>query len=121
MTKKRIHVVDANVLIMGFAFKENCPDLRNTQVVDLVAEFENFNCNLDVFDPWINKEEATLEYGITPIEQPQKGYYDAIVLAVAHNEFIELGVDVIRSFGKIENVLYDIKHILSANVVDGRL
>ena len=121
MTKKRIHVVDANILIMGLTFKENCPDLRNTRVVDLVAEFENFNCNVDVFDPWINKEEAKHEYGISPIEQPQKDQYDAIVLAVAHNEFIELGVDEIRSFGKREHVLYDIKYILSADVVDGRL
>ena len=121
MTKKRIHVVDAKILIMGLTFKENCPDLRNTRVVDLVAEFENFNCNVDVFDPWINKEEAKHEYGISPIDQPQKNQYDAIVLAVAHNEFIELGVDEIRSFGKPEHVLYDVKYILSADVVDGRL
>jgi len=121
MTKKRIHVVDAKILIMGLTFKENCPDLRNTRVVDLVAEFENFNCNVDVFDPWINKEEAKHEYGISPIEQPQKDEYDAIVLAVAHNEFIELGADEIRSYGKREHVLYDIKYILSADVVDGRL
>jgi len=109
MTKKRIHVVDANILIMGLTFKENCPDLRNTRVVDLVAEFENFNCNVDVFDPWINKEDAKHEYGISPIEQPKKDQYDAIVLAVAHNEFIELGADEIRSYGKREHVLYDIK------------
>ena len=121
MTKKRIHVVDANILIMGLTFKENCPDLRNTRVVDLVAEFENFNCSVDVFDPWINNEEAKNEYGISPIEQPQKNQYDAIVLAVAHNEFIELGVNEIRSFGKPEHVLYDIKYILSADDVDGRL
>jgi len=121
MTKKRIHVVDANILIMGLTFKENCPDLRNTRVVDLVAEFENFNCNVDVFDPWINKEDAKHEYGISPIEQPKKDQYDAIVLAVAHNEFIELGADEIRSYGKREHVLYDIKYILSADVVDGRL
>jgi len=121
MTKKRIHVVDANILIMGLTFKENCPDLRNTRVVDLVAEFENFNCKVDVFDPWVNKEEAIHEYGITILENPQKEHYDAIVLAVAHNEFIELGVDEIRSFGNREHVLYDIKYILSADDVDGRL
>jgi len=102
-------------------FKENCPDLRNTRIVDLVAEFQSFNCNVDVFDPWINKEEAKLEYGITPINIPHNGHYDAIVLAVAHNEFIELGVDEIRSFGKPKHVLYDIKYILSADSVDGRL
>jgi UDP-N-acetyl-D-galactosamine dehydrogenase len=121
MTKKRIHMVDANILIMGLTFKENCPDLRNTRVVDLVAELENFNCNVDVFDPWVNKEDAKYEYGITLIEQPKKGHYDAIVLAVAHNEFIDLGVDAIRGFGKCEHVLYDIKYILSSDVVDGRL
>jgi len=121
MTKKRIHVVDAKILIMGLTFKENCPDLRNTRIVDLVAEFENFNCSVDVFDPWVNKEEAKHEYGITILDNLQKDHYDAIVLAVAHNEFIELGVDEIRSFGKREHVLYDIKYILSANDVDGRL
>lgn len=121
MTKKRIHVVDANILIMGLTFKENCPDLRNTRIVDLVAEFQQFNCNIDVYDPWINKDEATTEFGITPIEMPKKDHYDAIVLAVAHNDFITLGVDEIRSFGKREHVLYDIKYILSADVVDGRL
>ena len=121
MTTKRIHVVDANILIMGLTFKENCPDLRNTRVIDLVAEFKNFNCNVDIFDPWVNKEEALHEYGITPLYNPKKEHYDAIVLAVAHSEFIELGVDKIRSFGKREHVLYDIKYILSADAVDGRL
>jgi UDP-N-acetyl-D-galactosamine dehydrogenase len=121
MTKKRIHVVDANILIMGLTFKENCPDLRNTRIVDLVAEFQQFNCKVDVYDPWINKDEATNEFGITPIEMPKKDHYDAIVLAVAHNDFITLGVDEIRSFGKREHVLYDIKYILSADDVDGRL
>lgn len=121
MTKKRIHIVDANVLIMGLTFKENCPDIRNTRVADLVTEFENFNCNVDVFDPWVNKKDAKYEYGIIPIEQPKKGHYDAIVLAVAHNEFVDLGVDAIRCFGKCKHVLYDIKYILSSDVVDGRL
>jgi len=121
MTTKRIHVVDANILIMGLTFKENCPDLRNTRVIDLVAEFKNLNCNVDIFDPWVNKEEALHEYGITPLYNPKKEHYDAIVLAVAHNEFIELGVDKIRSFGKLDHVLYDIKYILSADDVDGRL
>ena len=106
---------------MGLSFKENCPDLRNTRVVDVVSEFEKFNCNVDVFDPWINKEEAAYEYGITPIGLPKKDHYDAIVLAVAHNEFIELGINQIRSYGKPKHVLYDVKYILSADVVDGRL
>lgn len=121
MTKKRIHVVDANVLIMGLTFKENCPDLRNTRVVDLVAEFQGFNCNVDVYDPWVSKEEAKHEYGITPIDAPQAGHYDAILLAVAHNEFTQMGVEAIRAFGKSNHVLFDIKYILEADQVDGRL
>jgi UDP-N-acetyl-D-glucosamine/UDP-N-acetyl-D-galactosamine dehydrogenase len=121
MTKKRIHVVDADVLIMGLTFKENCPDLRNTRVVDLVEEFETFNCNVDVYDPWVDKNEAVHEYGIKPIDQPVKGKYDAILLAVAHNEFKELSSRQIKAFGKDNHVLYDIKYLLNANEVDGRL
>jgi len=121
MTKKRIHVVDANVLIMGLTFKENCPDLRNTRVVDLVEEFEGFNCNVDVYDPWVDKDEAVHEYGIKPIDQPVEGKYDAILLAVAHDEFKELSLEQIKAFGKDNHVLYDIKYLLKANEVDGRL
>jgi len=121
MTKKRIHIVDANVLIMGLTFKENCPDLRNTRVVDLVEEFESFNCNVDVYDPWVNKDEANHEYSIKPIDTPIEGKYDAILLAVAHDEFKELSLDQIKAFGKGNHVLYDIKYLLKADEVDGRL
>ncbi|MBU8910311.1 MAG: Vi polysaccharide biosynthesis UDP-N-acetylglucosamine C-6 dehydrogenase TviB [Desulfobacterales bacterium] len=121
MTKKRIHVVDANILIMGLTFKENCPDMRNTRVVDLVKEFKSFNCNVDVHDPWIDTEEAQHEYDITPVEAPVKGKYDAIILAVAHNEFKEMGADAIRQLGRENHVLYDIKYILNIDEVDGRL
>ena len=121
MTKKRIHVVDANVLIMGLTFKENCPDIRNTRVVDLVKEFESFNCNVDVYDPWVDKDEAVHEYGIKPIDQPVEGKYDAILLAVAHDEFKELSLEQIKAFGKDNHILYDIKYLLDANEVDGRL
>jgi len=121
MTKKRIHVVDANVLIMGLTFKENCPDLRNTRVVDLVKEFKGFNCNVDVYDPWVDKDEAVHEYGIKPIDQPIEGKYDAILLAVAHDEFKQLSLGQIKVFGKDNHVLYDIKYLLDANEVDGRL
>jgi UDP-N-acetyl-D-glucosamine/UDP-N-acetyl-D-galactosamine dehydrogenase len=121
MTKKRIHVVDANVLIMGLTFKENCPDLRNTRVVDLVEEFKGFNCNIDVYDPWVDKNEAVHEYGIKPIDQPIEDKYDAILLAVAHDEFKELTLEQIKAFGKDNHVLYDIKYLLDANEVDGRL
>ena len=121
MTKKRIHVVDAKVLIMGLAFKENCPDLRNTRVVDLVEEFTDFNCLVDVYDPWVDIAEAQHEYGITPISSPAEGEYDAIILAVAHQQFKEVGVEQLRKYGKENHVLYDIKYILSPAEVDGRL
>ena len=121
MAKKRIDIVDANVLIMGLTFKENCPDLRNTQVVDLVEEFVQFNCNVDVYDPWVDKYEAFHEFGIKPIDQPVASKYDAILLAVAHDKFKELSLGEIKSFGKDNYVLYDIKYLLDANDVDGRL
>jgi UDP-N-acetyl-D-glucosamine/UDP-N-acetyl-D-galactosamine dehydrogenase len=121
MTKKRIHVVGANILIMGLAFKENCPDLRNTRVVDLVEEFRGFNCNVDVYDPWVDKDEAVYEYNIKPVDQPVEGKYDAILLAVAHDEFKELLTTQIKSFGRCNHVLYDIKYLLKANESDGRL
>jgi UDP-N-acetyl-D-glucosamine/UDP-N-acetyl-D-galactosamine dehydrogenase len=121
MNNKRIHVVDANVLIMGFTFKENCPDLRNTRVVDLITELENVNCNVDVYDPWIDKSEAKHEYDIMPVDAPSVGKYDAIILAVAHDEFKEMGVTELRKFAKANYVLYDIKYILPKEDVDGRL
>lgn len=121
MTKKHIHLEGANILIMGLTFKENCPDLRNTRVVDLVTEFESFNCNLDVFDPWANQEEAVREYGIKPIKHPINGKYDAILLAVAHDEFKNLTLEQIKAYGKDNHVIYDIKYLLEADEVDGRL
>jgi len=121
MNKKRIIVVDANILIMGLTFKENCPDLRNTRIVDLVKEFEDFNCNVDIYDPWADKNEALREFNIKPINEPVKGKYDAIVLAVAHDEFKELSIAEIRAFGKQNHVMYDVKYLLPAHEVDGRL
>ena len=121
MAKKSINVIDANVLIMGLTFKENCPDLRNTRVVDLVDEFHSFNCHVDVYDPWIDKDEAKQEYDIMPIDEPVAGKYDAIVLAVAHDEFKSMDVKAFRNLGRDNHVLYDIKYILDANEVDGRL
>ena len=121
MTKKRIPVVDSNILIMGLTFKEDCPDLRNTRVVDVIEELSNFHCNIDVYDPWIDKEESIREYGITSVEQPEQGKYDAVIIAVAHHQFKEMSVDAIRALGKESHVLYDIKYILPAEQVDGRL
>jgi len=121
MTRKRIHVVDANILIMGLSFKEDCPDLRNTRVVDVIEEFNSYNCHIDIYDPWVNKAEAMHEYGLSPIDTPLKGKYDAIVLAVSHREFKEMDLASIKAFGKENHVLYDIKYILDADEVDGRL
>jgi len=121
MSKKHIHIANANVLIMGLAFKENCPDCRNTRIIDLVKEFESFNCNVDVHDPWVNKNQVAHEYNIQLIDKPIKGNYDAIVIAVAHDEFKALTENQIRAFGKVNHVLYDIKYLLKANESDGRL
>ena len=121
MTKKGINVVDSNVLIMGLAFKENCPDIRNTRVVDLVEEFKSFNCNVDVYDPWVNQNDAMKEYNIELINKPVVGKYDAIVLAVAHDVICNYSVRQIKNFGKDNHVLYDIKYLLKSNEVDGRL
>jgi len=121
MTTKRIHVVDANILIMGLTFKENCPDLRNTRVVDLVGEFQSFNCHVDIYDPWVDKKEADHEYGISLVDVPVEGKYDAVILAVAHREFVEMGAEQLRKLGRENHVLYDIKYILGADEVDGRL
>lgn len=121
LTRRRIHVVGANILILGLAFKENCPDLRNTRVVDIVNELKYYHANVDVHDPWVDPAEAEREYGISPIENPQNNHYDAIILAVAHEQFVAMGSDAIRQFGKAENVLYDIKSILPKESVDARL
>lgn len=121
MTKKGINVTDSNVLIMGLAFKENCPDIRNTRVVDLVEEFKSFNCNVDVYDPWVNQNDAMKEYNIELINKPVLGKYDAIVLAVAHDIIHNFSVEQIKNFGKDNYVLYDIKYLLKSNEVDGRL
>ncbi|MGM0702865.1 MAG: Vi polysaccharide biosynthesis UDP-N-acetylglucosamine C-6 dehydrogenase TviB [Pseudomonadota bacterium] len=121
MMKQRIHVEGARVLVLGFAFKENCPDLRNTRVIDIVHELADYNANVDVHDPWIDHEEAQQEYGITPVAQPQPGQYDAIILAVAHRQFAEMGVKAIRDFGKPNHLLYDLKNTLPSYSVDVRL
>lgn len=106
---------------MGLTFKENCPDLRNTRVIDMIKEFADYGANVDIYDPWVDKEEAYEEYAISPIAQLEKGKYDAIVLAVSHKQFVEMGADAIHKLGKENHVLYDIKYILKANEVDGRL
>ena len=121
MTKERIHVQGARVLVMGLAFKENCPDLRNTRIVDIVNELGEYNVDVDVYDPWVDPEEAVHEYGITPVGEPQEGKYDAIILAVSHQQFIDMGAGAIRKLGKTKHVLYDLKYLLPPNESDLRL
>lgn len=121
MIGKRIHVKDSRVLVMGLTFKEDCPDLRNSKVADVVKELGKYGAKVDVYDPWIDVAEAAREYSIKPITKIAKGVYDAVVMAVAHNEFRELGVDAIRRFAKKTHVLYDIKHVFKTDEVDGRL
>lgn len=121
MLTMRIHIDCANVLVMGLTFKENCPDLRNTKVVDIVRELKEYNINVHIIDPWCANGEAEYEYGLSLIDQAEKGAYDAIILAVGHNEFKALGAEAIRAFGKDTHVLYDLKYVLDKNSVDMRL
>ena|SRR5690554_3561941 len=121
MIKERIHVEGARVLIMGLAFKENCPDLRNTKVVDIIHELSDFNVEVDVYDPHVSKEEAELEYGVSLIDMPAQETYDAIVLAVAHDEFRQMGGKTIRRWGKPVHILYDLKCVFSKFEVELRL
>lgn len=121
MMKKRIQVQGARVLVMGLAFKENCPDLRNTRIVDIVTELKDYGVQADVFDPWVAVEEAQREYAITPISQPEAATYDAIILAVGHQQFKDMGAAEIRALGKPEHILYDLKYLLPAEESDLRL
>ncbi|MFM5026093.1 Vi polysaccharide biosynthesis UDP-N-acetylglucosamine C-6 dehydrogenase TviB [Aeromonas caviae] len=121
MLKKRIHVEGSRVLVLGLTFKENCPDLRNTKVVDIIAELQDYGVSVDCYDPWINAAEAQHEYGITPVSEPATGAYDGIVLAVAHKEFAAMGAEKIHALGKPAHVLYDLKYVLTASAADLRL
>jgi UDP-N-acetyl-D-galactosamine dehydrogenase len=121
MTKKRLHAVGSDILIMGLTFKENCPDLRNTRVIDIIQELRNYHANIHVYDPWADVEEAREHYGLELIKQPETGRYDAIILCVAHDQFKGLGAAAIRRYGKADNVLFDVKYVVEKDAVDGRL
>ncbi|WP_061215960.1 Vi polysaccharide biosynthesis UDP-N-acetylglucosamine C-6 dehydrogenase TviB [Leptospira santarosai] len=121
MTKMRIQVEGSKILIMGFTFKENCPDIRNTRVIDIVNELNDYNINVDVIDPWVDIQEAEREYGIKIIESPSIGSYDGIILAVAHQEFKEMDIKMIHSLLKENGIIYDLKHVFSADQVHMRL
>jgi len=121
MLGKSIQPKGARVLVMGLTFKENCPDVRNTKVIDIVKELNSYGALVDVHDPWVDKADAQREYGIALTEDPEKGAYDVVVLAVAHQQFIDLGEAGIKAYGKDEYVLFDIKYLLPRESVDGRL
>jgi len=121
MKNKKISINQSNILILGLTFKENCPDIRNTLVAKLFNDFKANNCNVDVYDPWVNKEEASREYKICPINEPEHAKYDAVILAVAHNEFKKLTKEQIKVLCKKSHVIYDLKYLLPSKDSDGRL
>ncbi|MBN6533332.1 Vi polysaccharide biosynthesis UDP-N-acetylglucosamine C-6 dehydrogenase TviB [Acinetobacter pittii] len=121
MIKKKIQVEGAKVLILGLSFKENCPDIRNTKIIDIVTELKEYQTQVDVYDPWVDRTEAEHEYGITPVQSVEKNTYDAVILAVAHEQFKEMGTTAIRALGKNNHVLYDLKYVLSQAESDIRL
>lgn len=121
MLSKGLQPMESRILILGLAFKENCPDVRNTKVIDIAGELATYGTSVDIHDPWIDAAEAKHEYGIDLVAHPEKGAYDGVIIAVAHDQFRAMGADGIRSFGKKNSVLYDIKYVLSPDDVDGRL
>ncbi|PVV20115.1 MAG: Vi polysaccharide biosynthesis protein VipA/TviB [gamma proteobacterium symbiont of Ctena orbiculata] len=121
MMKRGIASNNSKVLVLGLTFKENCPDLRNTRVVDIVAEFEDYGAQVDVYDPWVSQQEAEQEYGLRPVSEINEGEYDAVILAVAHREFQHMGAEKIRALCKENGVLFDVKNILPSDAVDARL
>ena len=121
MVRKHINPVQSRILILGLAFKENCPDLRNTRVVDIVRALHGYNVQVDVSDPWVDAAQSQHEYAITPVAEPERGAYDAVILAVAHDEFRSMGAKGVRAYGKPDSVVYDVKYVLPRESVDGRL
>ena len=121
MLKKRIHVADANILILGLTFKENCPDLRNTRVTDIIDELTSYGANIEVHDPWANPQEAEQMYGVTMIENLPVNHYDAVVLAVAHQQFQKFSKEDFNKMCRQLAVIYDVKHVLPDNLSDGCL
>jgi UDP-N-acetyl-D-galactosamine dehydrogenase len=123
MAQRRINIVGARILVLGLAFKENCPDLRNTRVVDIVSELGQYHAHVDVHDPWVDADEAEREYGIRPIAVTalREGSYDAVIVAVGHREFAAAGAAGLRRYGRPGAVLYDVKYVLPQTDVDGRL
>jgi UDP-N-acetyl-D-galactosamine dehydrogenase len=121
MVTKGMQINEARVLIMGLSFKENCPDLRNTRVIDIINELSQYNCNIDVYDPWVSVKESKEFYDVDLINEPPNQTYDAIVLAVAHEQFKKLGIDRIKTFAKAQHIIFDLKYLFDAASSDLRL
>jgi UDP-N-acetyl-D-galactosamine dehydrogenase len=121
MTERRLLVADSRILVMGLTFKENCPDLRNSKVIDIINELKHFDARVDVYDPWVDSAAAYDEYGVRPLAAPKPGVYDAVVVAVSHDQFKALGIRKIRAFAKKTHVLYDVKYMFAPDQTDGRL
>ncbi len=121
MLQKQIHVKGSRILVMGLTFKENCPDLRNTRVVDIVSEFQEYGAEVDVYDPWASAIETRHEYGLDLVETLEPHTYAAIIVAVGHDQFKQMSSEEFRKLGQPNSVLFDIKYILPAGDVDGRL
>ena len=121
LAQHHLPVADARVLVLGLTFKENCPDLRNTRVVDVIEALQGYRIKVDVYDPWVDADEAEAEYGLHPVGTPEAGAYDAVLLAVAHDQFVQLGATGMRAFCRPKGVLFDVKYALPADEVDGRL
>jgi len=121
MTQKKIQMVDSNILVMGLTFKENCPDIRNTKVTDVIEELAGFHTNIDVYDPWADPDEVKQAYGLTLVNEPKKNHYDAAIICVAHDQIKEMGIDAIKALCKTVHVIFDVKYLFDKELVDDRL
>ncbi len=121
MVKKRIQVVGSKILVMGLSFKENCPDIRNTKIIDMVKALKEYDLDIDIYDPWVNEDEVVHEYGLKPVSSLENAKYDAVIIAVRHKQFVEMGVDRIKALTRLQHVVYDLKYLLDKNSSDIRL
>ena len=121
LARSKIHIDEAKVLVLGFTFKGDCPDTRNTKVIDVIRELQSFNINIDVYDHWADKQEVAEHYGIELIDELQQDYYDGVVVAVDHSDYKKMGIEAIRALAKTNHVVYDVKHVFKEEETDIRL
>jgi len=121
MTQKKIQVVDSNILVMGLTFKENCPDIRNTKVTDVIADLNSFHANIDIYDPWVDADEVMREYGLTIVDEPTIGHYDAVIVCVGHDQIKAMGIEKIKTLCRGNHVIFDVKYLFDKDAVDDRL